>query len=95
MMVMIMANTASIITEGGIEAFSLRTAAHQEKPSADLTAFGDAADIFLGLSAVHGLAPIMLAQKAAPFFDHPTFRDFVEQGLSRLLERLYPPTAGN
>lgn len=68
--------------------------AYQGQPSADLTSFETTADLFLGVSAVHGLAQIMLAEKAAPFFDHPTSQAFMTQDLPRLLERMYPPLTG-
>lgn len=65
-------------------------AAYQGKSGLDLSKFDDAADIFLALSTVHGLAQIMLAEKARPFFNPPTLQDFLDQDLPRLLEKLYP-----
>ena len=52
--------------------------------------FEDAADLFGALSTLHGLAHMVLAEKATDFFEHATSPDFVQKELPRLLERLYP-----
>ncbi len=70
-------------------------AAYQGKAGMDLDRFEDAADLFGALSTMHGLAHLVLAEKATHFFGHATSRDFVKKELPRVLERLYPPKSGN
>jgi AcrR family transcriptional regulator len=65
-------------------------AAYHGNAEMDLERFEDAADLFGALSTMHGLAHMVLAEKATHFFAHVTSRDFVKQELPRLLERLYP-----
>jgi AcrR family transcriptional regulator len=65
-------------------------AAYQGKTELDLDRFEDAADLFGALSTMHGLAHMVLAEKATHFFEHPTSRDFVEKDLPKVLARLYP-----
>jgi AcrR family transcriptional regulator len=65
-------------------------AAYRGKPEMDMDRFDDAADLFGTLSTMHGLAHMVLAEKATHFFERATSRDFVEKDLPRLLERLYP-----
>ncbi len=65
-------------------------AAYRGKTELDLDRFEDAADLFGALSTMHGLAHMVLAEKATHFFEHATSRDFVEKDLPRVLERLYP-----
>ncbi len=59
--------------------------------AADPDRFGDAADLLCGLATLHGLAHLVLEEKAAHFFGDATSRDFVKQELPKVLERLYPP----
>lgn len=73
----------------------LAVAAYHGKAEMDLDRFEDAADLFGALSTLHGLAHMVLAEKATHFFEHPTSRDFVKKELPRVLERLYPPRDGN
>ena len=68
----------------------LALAAYQGKTEMDLDRFEDAADLFGALATVHGLAHLVLAEKATHFFEHATSRDFVEKDLPRVLERMYP-----
>ena len=70
-------------------------AAYHGKAEMDLDRFEDAADLFGALSTLHGLAHMVLAEKATHFFEHATARDFVEEELPRVLERLYPPKVGS
>ena len=53
-------------------------AAYQGKSAMDLNRFEDAADIFCGLSAMHGLAHLVLAEKATHFFQSSSSREFLE-----------------
>ena len=68
----------------------LAVAAYHGKAEMDLERFEDAADLFGALSTLHGLAHMVLAEKATHFFEHATSRDFVQKELPRVLERLYP-----
>jgi AcrR family transcriptional regulator len=65
-------------------------AAYHGKAEIDLHRFDDAADLFGTLSTMHGLAHMVLSEKATHFFERATSRDFVEKDLPKLLERLYP-----
>jgi AcrR family transcriptional regulator len=68
----------------------LAVAAYRGKFDVDLKRFGDAADMLCGLATLHGLANLVLEEKAAHFFGSATSRDFVQNELPRVLERLYP-----
>ena len=72
----------------------LAIAAYHGKTAMDLDRFEDAADLFCALSTLHGLAHMVLAEKGTHFFEHATSRDFVEQELPKVLERLYPSKNG-
>ena len=61
----------------------------------DLDRFEDAADLFCALSTLHGLAHLVLAEKATHFFQNATSRDFVQKELPKVLERLYPSKDGH
>ncbi len=69
---------------------SLAIAAYHGRPDVDLSRFEDAADTFCALSTLHGLAHLVLAEKTAPFFENIDSRDFVNNELPRVLERMYP-----
>ena len=73
---------------------SQAVAAYHGKTDMDLERFEDTADLFCALSTLHGLAHMVLAEKATHFFAHATSRDFVQQELPRVLERLYPLRTG-
>ncbi len=60
----------------------------------DLDRFEDAADFFGAMSTMHGLAHLVLAEKGTHLFGHGTAREFVENDLPKVLERMYPPTKG-
>ena len=73
----------------------LAVAAYHGKAGMDLDRFEDAADLFGALSTLHGLAHLVLAEKATHFFAHATSQDFVREELPRVLERLYPSKDGD
>jgi hypothetical protein len=73
----------------------LAVAAYRGKSDVNLNRFEDAADIFSGMSTLHGLAHLVLEEKAAAFFRSATSRDFVKKELPKVLERLYPPKEGD
>ena len=68
----------------------LAVAAYHGKADMNLERFEDAADLFGALSTLHGLAHMVLAEKATHFFEHATSRDFVQKELPKVLKRLYP-----
>ena len=68
----------------------LAVAAYNGKSAMDVERFEDAADLFCGLAALHGLAHLVLEGKITPFFGSKNPRDFVENQLPRVLERMYP-----
>jgi AcrR family transcriptional regulator len=69
---------------------ALAVAAYHGKPGMDLNQFEDAADVFGSIATMHGLADLVLAEKAAHFFQSSSSRDFVEKELPKVLERMYP-----
>jgi AcrR family transcriptional regulator len=72
----------------------LAVAAHRGKFDVDLKRFEDAADMLCGMATLHGLANLVLEEKAAHFFGSATSRAFVQKELPRVLERLYPDQRG-
>lgn len=56
----------------------------------DPNSFEDAADMLCGLSTLHGLAHLVLEDKAAHFFRKANSRNFVKEYLPKVIERLYP-----
>ncbi len=69
----------------------LAVLAYRGKLDVNPDRFEDAADMLCGLATLHGLAHLILEEKAAHFFREATSRDFVQQELPKVLERLYPP----
>ena len=64
-------------------------AAYRGQSDRDSKQFEEAADILCGMATLHGLAHMVLEEKAAHFFEGVTSREFVKE-LPRVLERLYP-----
>lgn len=56
----------------------------------DPNSFDDAADMLCGLATLHGLAHLLLEDKAAHFFRQATSEHFVKRTLPKVIERLYP-----
>ncbi len=56
----------------------------------DPDSFDDAADMLCGLATLHGLASLVLEEKAAHFFQGANAQNFVGEYLPRVIERLYP-----
>ena len=67
----------------------LAVAAYCGKSDVDLNRFEDAADMLCGMSTLHGLAHLVLEERAAHLFRNATSRDFVKKELPKVLERLY------
>ena len=72
----------------------LAIAAYHGKANVNLKRFEDAADMLCGLATVHGLATLVLEEKAAHFFRKATSRDFIKKELPKVLARLYPDHRG-
>ena len=68
----------------------LAVAAYHGKPEIDLNRFDDAADVFVAMSTLHGLAHLVIEGKAAHFFEGATSGNFAKQELPRVIERMYP-----
>lgn len=69
-------------------------AAYHGKAEMNLDRFEDAADLFNALCSLHGIAHLVLAEKATHFFAPATSRDFVSKELPKVLKRLYPSRTG-
>jgi AcrR family transcriptional regulator len=68
----------------------LAVAAYRGNADVDLKRFEDAADMLCDMATLHGLAHLVLEEKAAHFFRKATSRQFVKKELPKVLERLYP-----
>jgi len=69
--------------------------AYHGNADVDVSRFEDAADILSGMSTLHGLAHLVLEEKAPYFFRNATSREFLERDLPRVLARMYPDHSGN
>lgn len=56
----------------------------------DRTRFEDTADMLCGISAMHGIAAMVVEGKALHFFPKEQRKDFVKKLLPRVIERMYP-----
>jgi AcrR family transcriptional regulator len=72
----------------------LAVAAYRGKSEVDLNRFEDAADILCGMATLHGLAHLVLEEKAAHFFRNATSREFLKQDLPKVLAQMYPNNRG-
>ena len=64
--------------------------AYSGKAHPDPASFADAADMLCGMATLHGLANLVLEEKAVHFFKGATGRNFVGEYLPKILEHLYP-----
>ena len=55
-------------------------AAYHGKSEVDLDRFEDAADVFCGMATLHGMATLVLEEKAAHFFPERDFPGLREKG---------------
>ncbi len=67
--------------------------AYRGRLNTDPASFDDAADMLCGLATLHGLAHLVLENKAAHFFQNANSKNFVKEYLPRVIERLYPDEA--
>ena len=72
----------------------LAVAAYHGNFDVDLNRFEDAADMLCGMSALHGLAHLVLEEKATHFFRNATSRKFLKRDLPKVLARMYPDHRG-
>ncbi len=68
--------------------------AYRGRLNVDPDSFDDSADMLSGLATLHGLAHLVLEEKAAHFFRKANSRNFVKQYLPKIIERLYPDRTG-
>jgi AcrR family transcriptional regulator len=54
--------------------------------------FEDSAEMLCGIAALHGLANMVIEEKAMHFFKGATAKNFVDQYLPRVIEHLFPRT---
>ena len=64
--------------------------AYRGKFDVDPDSLEDAADMLCGLATLHGLAHLVLEDKAAHLFRNANSRNFVKEYLPKVIERLYP-----
>jgi AcrR family transcriptional regulator len=64
--------------------------AYRGKTEVDPSSFDDAANMLCGLAALHGLANLVLEEKAAHFFQGASQENFVRDYLPKVIEYLYP-----
>ena len=65
-------------------------AAYKGKQGLDIQRSEDAADVLFGLSLMHGLADLVLDDKANHFFGDKDARTFVTETLPKVLSGMYP-----
>jgi AcrR family transcriptional regulator len=68
----------------------LAVAAYRGKSDVSSNRSDDAVDIFCGMSTLHGLAHLVLEEKATAFFRSATSREFLTEDLPKVLARMYP-----
>ena len=64
--------------------------AYRGRTAVDASSFDDAADMLCGLATLHGLAHLVLEEKAMHFFQGANPKNFVKEYLPKVIERLYP-----
>lgn len=64
--------------------------AYRGRRHVDPASFEDAADMLCGLSTLHGLAHLVLQDKAAHFFRGANSQNFIKKYLPKVIARLYP-----
>ena len=64
--------------------------AYRGKVSADPDSFTDSADMLCGLATLHGLANLVLEEKAIHFFQGASHENFVRDFLPKVIEHQYP-----
>ena len=65
--------------------------AYRGKHDSSPGSFKDSAEMLCGIAALHGLANLVLEEKAVHFFKGATAKNFVGEYLPKVIEHLYPP----
>ena len=69
--------------------------AYRGRRNVDPESFDDAADMLCGLATLHGLANLVLEEKAMHFFQGANHKNFVKEYLPKVIARLYPKMASS
>lgn len=69
--------------------------AYRCRPDPTPNSFEDAAEMLCGIAALHGLANLVLEEKAAHFFKGATARNFVGEYLPKVVAHLFPRITSN
>ncbi len=64
--------------------------AYRGKAHPDPSSFEDSAEMLCGMATLHGLANLVLEEKAAHFFKGATTKNFLGEYLPRIINHLYP-----
>ena len=64
--------------------------AYRGKAHPDPSSFDDSAEMLCGMATLHGLANLVLEEKAAHFFKGATTKNFLGEYLPRIINHLYP-----
>ena len=64
--------------------------AYRGKAHPDPSSFEDSAEMLCGMATLHGLANLVLEEKAAHFFKGATTKNFLGEYLPRIIHHLYP-----
>ena len=64
--------------------------AYRRKTHPDPSSFDDSAEMLCGMATLHGLANLVLEEKAAHFFEGATTKNFLGEYLPRIINHLYP-----
>ena len=67
--------------------------AYRGKAHPDKSSFEDSADMLCGMATLHGLANLVLEEKAAHFFKGATAKNFLSEYLPRIIDHLYPASS--
>ena len=67
--------------------------AYRGKAHPDTASFEDSAEMLCGIATFHGLANLVLEEKAAHFFKGATKNNFIGEYLPKIINHLYPQTA--
>ncbi len=66
---------------------------YRGKAHPDAASFEDSADMLCGMATLHGLANLVLEEKAAHFFKGATAKNFLGEYVPRVIDHLYPSAA--
>ncbi len=64
--------------------------AYRGKAHPDTASFEDSAEMLCGMATLHGLASLVLEEKAAHFFKGATATNFLREYLPKIIDHMYP-----